>query len=150
MNCEGYFLDEKGNILAQDSGKGYLIFPGGGIEEGESPEEGLLREAFEETGVVVDGKLKHLSVLHITWRPDWAKTDKQKERYKKYKGDEMHFFTGKIKRFDNPKKEDDIWQGEKLMPIKLALQLLEKMKPFPKDMEEYYGSQLKFLRSFLK
>lgn len=31
----------------------YLVFPGGGIENGETPEEGAKREAFEELGVEV-------------------------------------------------------------------------------------------------
>lgn len=31
----------------------YFVFPGGGIENGETPEEGAKREAFEELGVVV-------------------------------------------------------------------------------------------------
>lgn len=72
-NCEGYFVDDKGRILAQDSGKGYIIFPGGGVNEDETPERGLLREAFEETGVVIEGKLKKLGVLHIIWGKDFIK-----------------------------------------------------------------------------
>ena len=31
----------------------YYVFPGGGIEKGETPEEGAKREAFEELGVEV-------------------------------------------------------------------------------------------------
>jgi 8-oxo-dGTP diphosphatase len=31
----------------------YYVFPGGGINQGETPEEGAKREAFEELGVVV-------------------------------------------------------------------------------------------------
>ncbi|WP_438824878.1 NUDIX hydrolase [Bacillus sp. JJ722] len=31
----------------------YYVFPGGGIEEGETPEETAIREAFEELGVKV-------------------------------------------------------------------------------------------------
>ncbi len=43
-NCEGYFIKEN-KILAKDSGKGYLIFPGGGIEENESPEEAIIKKS---------------------------------------------------------------------------------------------------------
>jgi len=34
-------------------GSVYYVFPGGGIEIGETPEDGAKREAFEELGVVV-------------------------------------------------------------------------------------------------
>jgi hypothetical protein len=53
QNCEGYFTDSKGNILAQASEHGYIIFPGGGVEANESPEAALVREALEETGATV-------------------------------------------------------------------------------------------------
>lgn len=151
-NCEGYFMDNKGRILAQDNEKGYIVFPGGGINETENPEQGLLREAFEETGVIIKGKLKKLGVLHIIWGKGWAKTEKQKMRYKKYKGDEMHFFSGKIKKLEVPQgdsenpDEDDIWKGEKLMFLDQAIGTIEKNKPFSGDNEEYYNLQLKFLK----
>jgi len=150
-NCEGYFIDNKNRILASDSEEGHIIFPGGGIDKNETPKQGLLREAFEETGVLIDGKLKKLGVLRIIWGKNWAKIEKQKKRYEKYKGDEMYFFVGKIKRLEKPKgdpenpNEDDIWKGERLMSINQAIKIIESYKPFPKDNEEYYNLQLKFL-----
>jgi len=152
-NCEGYFVDDNGMILAKDSGYGHIIFPGGGIDDNESPREGLLREAFEETGVIIGGNLKEVGVLRIIWGKDWAKTEKQKRRYNKYRGDEMHFFFGKIKKLEQPKgdpenpNDDDIWKGERLMSVKEVIKMIEKNKPFPKDNKEYYNFQLKFLKS---
>lgn len=35
-------------------GEAYYVFPGGGIEEGESPEQATIREAFEELGVQIE------------------------------------------------------------------------------------------------
>lgn len=37
-------------------GETYYVFPGGGIEEGETPEEATKREAYEELGVHIEVK----------------------------------------------------------------------------------------------
>ncbi|CAG9622756.1 NUDIX hydrolase [Sutcliffiella rhizosphaerae] len=42
-----------GLIKRVRAGSVYYVFPGGGIENGETPEDGARREAFEELGVVV-------------------------------------------------------------------------------------------------
>ena len=38
-------------LLARDAGQGHFNMPGGGIEDGESPEEAAARELHEETGM---------------------------------------------------------------------------------------------------
>ena len=145
LNCEGYFVDDNGNILAQDSGKGFLIFPGGGIEQGEDIEAGMVREAREETGVIPELPLRKLGIIRIKWGNDWAKTDKQKERYAQFQGDEMHFFFAKIKGFGQSGEVDDAWKGEKLMSVDSAINLIEQARPFGEDIKEYREAQLKFL-----
>ncbi|GAA0600121.1 NUDIX domain-containing protein [Virgibacillus siamensis] len=45
-----------GLIKRTRNGSVYYVFPGGGIEEGENPEAGAKREAFEELGVTVNVK----------------------------------------------------------------------------------------------
>lgn len=35
------------------NGDVYYVFPGGGVEQGETPEEATIREAYEELGVVI-------------------------------------------------------------------------------------------------
>lgn len=45
-----------GLINRTRNGSVYYVFPGGGIEEGENPEAGAKREAFEELGVKVNVK----------------------------------------------------------------------------------------------
>jgi 8-oxo-dGTP diphosphatase len=40
-------------IRREKNGEVYFVFPGGGIEPGETPEEAAVREAFEELGVHV-------------------------------------------------------------------------------------------------
>jgi len=146
-NCEGYFLDGKGNVLAKDSGKGFLGFPGGGVDDNEDVEKAIVRETFEETGAVITN-LKKIGDLKFIWGVDWAKTEKQKKRYEQYKGEDMHFFIGKIEKFIEPeKKEEDFWQGEKLISIKKAIEMIESGRPFDAEIKEYREMQLKFLRN---
>ncbi|MEK4130091.1 NUDIX domain-containing protein [Solibacillus sp. FSL W8-0474] len=45
--------DKVGLIKRIRDGSVYYVFPGGGIEKGETPEEAAKREAFEELGVEV-------------------------------------------------------------------------------------------------
>ena len=144
-NCEGYFFDKKKNILAKQINE-ILVFPGGGVDDNESPLRALIRETFEETGAIVRN-LKKLEELKFVWGKTWAKTEKQKKRYKKFYGEDMSFFVGEIDRFEEPKKkEEDFWEGEKLVPIKKAIELLESKKPFDEEIREYREIQLKFLK----
>ena len=56
----GVILIEDNNVALIErhrAGLEYFVFPGGGVDEGESPEQGAIREAMEELGVQVG--LKH-------------------------------------------------------------------------------------------
>jgi|SRR3989344_2855940 len=141
-NTEGYFLDKNNNILAQVSKEGYLLFPGGGIEESETPEQGLIRETFEETGAMLEEPLKELGKLKIVWDSNWAKTGKQKKRYEQYQGDEMYFFFGRIKEFKQQQDHEDAWQGEKFIPLQKAIKILEENR----DKNEYREKQVQYLK----
>lgn len=55
-NCEGYLICKDGKVVVRDTGKGYLEFPGGGVDENEKPEEALKREAFAEAGIDINRK----------------------------------------------------------------------------------------------
>lgn len=46
--------DKVAVIKRNRNGMEYYVFPGGGIEEGESPEQATIREVFEEVGVHID------------------------------------------------------------------------------------------------
>jgi len=146
-NCEGYFICKNGKIIVQDTQKGYLEFPGGGVDENESPKNALIREAYEEAGVVLDEKLKKVGQLNFVWGKSWAKTEKQKKRYKNFQGEEMHFFVGKVKKLVCPKGDscEAGWENEVEMEIQEVIDFLEKQKPFDKDIKEYRELQLKFL-----
>ena len=45
------------------AGKRYFAFPGGGVDEGESPQETAIREAEEELGILVEIKQKVAEVI---------------------------------------------------------------------------------------
>lgn len=46
------------------AGLDYFVFPGGGVDDGESPEQGAIREALEELGVQVAIKRK-IAEIHF-------------------------------------------------------------------------------------
>ena len=134
-------------VLAQDTGNGYILFPGGGINEKELPEEGVLRETFEETGAIIKNLTK-IGVIYFDWRDDWAKTEKQKLRYNKFRGEEMHLFVGEIERFEKPSGDpEDEWKGDLLSEIVNILKKLESNRPFPKQMEEYHTKQIEIMKN---
>lgn len=150
INCEGFFTDGEGNILAKRNNNGYIIFPGGGIDKNEKIEEGMIRETLEETGAKVKN-IKFLGKISIIWGDDWAKTKKQKERVKKYRGDEMNFFSGRIEEFDEKNNSsEDYWEGNKIMPISKVIKIIESIKDKDESTKEYREKQLKYLKEFLE
>ena len=46
------------------AGLDYFVFPGGGVDDGESPEQGAIREAIEELGIEVSIKQK-IAEIHF-------------------------------------------------------------------------------------
>ena len=149
INCEGYFLDNKGNIIAKES-NGLVLFPGGGIDENEEVTGAMIRETKEETGAIVNN-IRKLGTIKIVWGTNWAKTEKQKSRYTAFQGDEMHFFIGNIERFEEPEiKKEDFWSGNKLMNVSDVIKKIEEKASFDEDIREYREAQLKFLKRIIK
>lgn len=63
-------------VIVDDSGRYLLLtraahphfgddpdLPGGGVEDGENPREGVVREVYEETGIIMDDSIE-LTLLH--------------------------------------------------------------------------------------
>ncbi|AGE79393.1 TPA: NUDIX hydrolase [Bacillus thuringiensis] len=92
----------------------YYVFPGGGIEEGETPEEATKREVYEELGV-------HIKVEHLIAQV-------------KYKGNEYYYaayITGGV--FGSGTAEEFQWEGRgSYIPLWLPINELEKVniKPY--------------------
>jgi hypothetical protein len=103
----------------------------------------------EEAGVILEEDLQEIGEIKTIWPDNWAKNEKQRKRFEKYKGDEMHFFVGKVKEFIEPKGDEDEtgWNpNERLMEIDDAIKRIESYKPFPEELEEYYKFKLKILK----
>jgi 8-oxo-dGTP pyrophosphatase MutT (NUDIX family) len=60
--------DKVALIERHRAGLDYYVFPGGGVDEGETPEQAAVREAFEELGVEVAIRQKRQSFILITAR----------------------------------------------------------------------------------
>jgi 8-oxo-dGTP pyrophosphatase MutT (NUDIX family) len=56
--------DKVAVIRRNRDGEEYYVFPGGGIEVDESPEQATIREAFEELGVHID-VIKYLGTVEF-------------------------------------------------------------------------------------
>ena len=131
------FLISDGKILALDKGK-YIMYPGGGVDEGETPCQAVRREIKEETGCcVVD--LKNVATIDSLWWPQWTENKPKREaRYKQFKGERTHLFVGYIKSFGNPtSQEGDAWS----LPIKKHLispeKLIKRIEKLPQQHENF-------------
>lgn len=60
-------------LIVKANYKSYWTFPGGIIDEGETPKEGAIRETFEEVGIKVDPK-KVEFVAVVNRKSDYADT----------------------------------------------------------------------------
>ena len=117
------------SVLAKNAGT-FMIFPGGGVDKGESIEDACRREVLEETGITIN-KLKFISDVKSDFYPEWAQISaKRKKRYKRYKGGHIFIFVGTIKKTEKPKgcEDNDDWKGDitkYFMPIKKCIKLTE-------------------------
>lgn len=111
------------------AGMDYFVFPGGGVDEGETPEQGAIREAFEELGIEVAIK-KKVAIIHF---------DQSAQVYYLVEHVSGEFGTGTGEEFTDSDPEDPqegiyipIWmpidelpQHEKVFPERVAKLLLE-------------------------
>lgn len=142
-NVEGYFFKDKGDILAKKTSFG-VVFPGGGVDEGEDLKEALLRETYEETGAIVKN-IKKIDSLRFIWSEDWAHTEKQKKRFEEFQGEDMTFFIGKIDIIEMPKKRhEDYWGSDLFLSVEEVLEILQKK--FIKNKDVYTKKQIELIR----
>ena len=109
-------------------------------------------ESIQQIIIELDNRLKNLQKigeLKFVWGPNWAKTEKQKKRYKEFQGEDMIFFTGEIDEFVNVKNSnEDSWNGEKLIKISDAVKFIES-ESFDEHNKKYREFQLSSLKNLL-
>lgn len=117
QGVSAYVVDDKNNFLLvrkQNYGEGQWDVPGGGLDEGELPAEGLLRELEEELGTIKFNILKESKVIN---RFEWPK-ESQDYAIKKYgvhwRGQEKYQFLVSF----TGKKEEMVIQESEINKIK--------------------------------
>ena len=149
------FLLYKGKLVSRvatnDKSKtSYLLFPGGGIDEGETPITGAKRECVEEVGA----KLKSLKLVYTVcwdWFPEWADTPKRKERYKQFRGEKVHLLIGEVDKFNKPTSDEgDAWSGKKLISLSTAIKIMnDNMCNEHANIKSYKTAQFIILNTIL-
>jgi putative (di)nucleoside polyphosphate hydrolase len=114
--AEAMLLDENGNVVARKEPH-YIMFPGGGVDDGEDPKAALLREIREETGLdASDVTLRQR--VKWDWPDAWPKTEKQRKRCGEFRGEDSFIFTGNVKgRGKQTSAEGDSWGNVSSMPL---------------------------------
>lgn len=114
-------------LCAYHKDKGYVIFPGGGIDPQESALDAAKRETFEEAG----RKLVHPSVAHAPTTQIWPKGYAEKKGNKwanGYEGGYTFWMTGSVADLPLPPSErhKDFETGMDWRPVKEVIQRLKE------------------------
>lgn len=121
---ELFLLHGTGQVVAQDRGS-YVMFPGGGVDPGESHAATGKREAMEETGAVATD-LRYLVTVDFVWFPAWANTPKRRQRYARFQGERVHVYVGRCAKLQKPTSvEGDSWKGRRTMSVAECVRLVE-------------------------
>ena len=132
----GIILIEDNNVALierQRAGLHYFVFPGGGVDEGESPEQAAIREAMEELGVRVAIKRKVAEVhFGLKSKQIYFLVDRISGEFGTGTGDE---FTDSDP--DSPEEGiyipiwmpiEELSQHEKVFPVDVAKLVLKSVK----------------------
>lgn len=129
---DGIALMHRKDVKKRKDFQEYYTFPGGGLEKGETPEEGTIREIEEEFGIKVE----------IVKKLYEMKSEKfnQKEIFYLCKYVSGEFGTGKGPEFSNNPKYAD---SGKYIPEIVKIEDIEKILLFPNEIKEKLISDLK-------
>lgn len=125
--------DHDGNVLVQDKVKqewGGLTFPGGHIEKGESFVDSVIREVYEETGLIIENP-------RICGTKDWEEEDGSRYLVVFYKTDKFH---GELR----SSREGEVkWMSlDEMKQGRMAEGMEEMLQVFLEDeVSEYHGTK---------
>lgn len=128
---------------------GKLKFPGGGIEDNETMLDGIQRESIEETGIT-PSSMELIDSLTWDFKTDWAKSDKQKSRYMKYRGEHTHFFIGRVLNKGKPTGSDKWTEIIFYPPLDILKVMKKELNEVEKDHLPYKRMQVLTLLRAIK
>lgn len=128
----GYAFMHRKNVIKNKDFQDYYTFPGGGLEEGETPEEGVIREVEEEFGIKIEVKKKLYEIE--------SKEFNQTEMFFLCQYVSGKFGTGTGPEFDN--NPEYVEYGEYIPEI-VDTDKIENILLVPKSVKKMFLEQLK-------
>ncbi len=117
-------------LLTHELNSGWWLIPGGGMEEGETPEECCIREVEEETGVIVRPVQRFLQMY---------------EYYEEYRYGGYYFICEVVGQGQMKPTEAEIERGiqPEWIPLEDAIDIFSKHQEYAETSEEKRGSYLR-------
>ena len=125
--CRAVILREGKILLSHETGTGWWLVPGGGLEQGETPEECCIREVEEETGLLVKPLRPFLTLY---------------EYYEEYRYISHYFICEITGRGQMHLTENEAARGLEpaWLPLSEAIELFSKHQSYADTNEEKRGS----------
>ena len=125
--CRAVILREGKILLSHETGTGWWLVPGGGLEQGETPEECCIREVEEETGLLVKPLRQFLTLY---------------EYYEEYRYISHYFICEITGRGQMRLTEKEAARGLEpaWLPLSEAIELFSKHQSYADTNEEKRGS----------
>ncbi len=129
---DGFAFMHRVGVKKRKDYQDYYTFPGGGLEEGETPEEGTIREIEEEFGI----KVKVVKKLYEMY----SERFNQKEIFYLCEYIEGEFGTGQGPEFSNDPKYVD---SGKFIPEIIKKENIEKILLLPTEIRDKFVEDFK-------
>lgn len=135
--CRAVIVKDGMILLTHETVSGWWLLPGGGLEEGETDEECVIREVEEETGYIVRPVDKFLHVY---------------EYYEEYRYGGYCFICEVVGKGEMKPTEVEIKRGiePQWIPLEDAIEIFSKHQSYAETSEEKRGSYLREYKVLLE